>query len=130
MHINSSFKAYELLKSHIGMLQEEVWLLCLDSELKVLGIDMLFRGTVDCCLLHPRDLIRQLCLRNASSFILAHNHPSQNPLPSREDIAVTRKINKISKLLEIQFQDHIIITSKTYFSLADKRILVSGSVLK
>jgi DNA repair protein RadC len=125
MHIDSSFKAYQLLKSHIAMVQEEVWLLCLDSELKVLGVDMLFRGTVDSCVLHPRDLIRQLCIRNASSFILAHNHPSGNPSPSRQDLVVTRRINKISKLLEIHFQDHLIITNETYVSLADRKILVS-----
>lgn len=119
MIINSSYKAYTLLKRHINRHQEEVWILTLNSELKLIDINMLFRGTVDHCTLHPRDLIRLLCIKNASSFIMGHNHPSGNLKPSKQDLVVTNKIMKISKLLEVPINDHLILTTESYLSLAD-----------
>lgn len=121
--INSSSKAYSLLKKHINPNQEEVWLLSLNSELKLIELDMLFRGTAQFCPFHMRDLVRTLCLRNACSFILAHNHPSGNFLPSRQDLLVTRKIKKIAGLIEIQYHDHLVITHEGFSSLEKNNIL-------
>lgn len=119
IEICSSLSAYQVLQGTFNPYSEEVWVIALNSQLQVLGIEMIFRGTVDHCLLHPRDIFRFLVKINASSFILAHNHPSYDVLPSEEDLVLTRKIDKIGQLLEIPLNDHIIFSSRKYYSLAD-----------
>lgn len=120
--INSSSEAFNVLKSKFNPFSEEVWILSLDTHLCLLSSDMIFRGTVNSCLVHPRDIFRTLILNNACSFILAHNHPSRSVVPSEEDLIVTRKIRQISKIFEIKMNDHIIFTDQNYFSLADSGI--------
>jgi len=105
--IDCSKKAFSVLRSQVNPHQEEVWCLSLNSNLELIAKDMLFRGTVSECFLHPRDLIRNLCCRNASTFILAHNHPSGRLAPSLQDKKVTRKILKLSQLIEIPIRDHL-----------------------
>lgn len=104
-------------------MQEELWLITLNSNLNVIEHEMIFRGTATHCTFHPRDLVRSVCSRNASSFIIGHNHPSEVLTPSLNDKKVTRQINKISQLLEIKFQDHLILSKHEYFSFADNRLL-------
>ena len=66
-------------------------------------------------------VIFQIALKsNASSIILAHNHPSGNKLPSNQDIALTKKMKQIGGLLDLPVLDHIILTSETFYSLADE----------
>lgn len=125
MIIDSSRKAFEVLHKNINDQQEEVWVLTLDADLRLIEKEMLFRGTVNECTLHPRDIIRTLCARNASAFILAHNHPSGRTQPSREDKQVTQRIQKIANLLEIPLKDHLVLTKDNYYSFADKGQLVS-----
>lgn len=119
IEINSSAEAFQVLKSKFNPFSEEVWILSLDTHLGLLSIDMVFRGTANSCLIHPRDIFRSLILNNACSFVLAHNHPSKSVIPSEEDLIITRKIRQISKIFEIKMNDHIIFTDKIYFSMAD-----------
>lgn len=102
---------------------EEFWVIALNSNLEIIEKKLLFRGTVDRCLIHPRDLIRFLCSQNASAFIIAHNHPSGDPRPSKEDLAVTKKLVMLAMLIEIPMKDHLILSKKGYFSFADTGIL-------
>ena len=127
MIINCSRKAFQILQKNINSQQEEVWVLTLDNDLKLLELDLLFRGTVNECIIHPRDLIRTICARNASVFIVAHNHPSGKAKPSRQDRRVTQRILKISQLLEVPMRDHLIFSQNTYFSFADHGLLNRAS---
>ncbi|MDG0814746.1 JAB domain-containing protein [Bdellovibrio svalbardensis] len=117
--VNSSLHAFETLKQYFNPYAEEVWAVALNSHLQVLGREMIFRGTADQCLIHPRDIFRFLILSNASSFILAHNHPSKEVLPSDQDLILTRKIHNAGVLFQIPLQDHIIFSKEKYFSMAD-----------
>lgn len=119
MDVNSSQKAYEILRKHSQSPVEEFWIMALNSQLKLISHAMLFRGTVNACLIHPRDIIRYVCSENASSFIIAHNHPGGDPKPSREDKAITRRLFKISQMIEIPLQDHVILGDDCYYSFAD-----------
>jgi DNA repair protein RadC len=123
MIVNKSEKAFELLRGKINLFQEEVWTISLSADLELLYMDMVFRGTVDQCAVHPRDLIRIVCGRNAAAFILAHNHPSGRTQPSLEDKKVTRKIMQIANLLEIPMKDHLIVAAGSYYSFADEGLL-------
>lgn len=123
MKLDSSLKGYAFFSRWMDEDVEEVWVAALDSQLQIIDKKLIFRGTVNSCLFHPREIIRFLCLQNASSFVMAHNHPSGNPKPSNPDIKMTKKIFELSKLLEIPIQDHLIIAGEKYFSFADSGAL-------
>lgn len=97
---------------------EEFWALALSPNKSVIESKMIFRGTVDACLVHPRDIFRFACVSNASSIIVAHNHPSGDAKPSTEDILVTRQLVRAARLLEIPLLDHLILTKTDCSSMA------------
>jgi DNA repair protein RadC len=117
--LNSSLATFENLKHHYNPFAEEVWVLALNAQLKIMQKEMIFRGTVDHCLIHPRDIFRFLIQANASSFIMAHNHPSEDVLPSDSDLIITRKFFRMAQLFEMPLLDHVIFTNEKYFSMAD-----------
>lgn len=123
MKLDSSLKSYTLFSKWMGVDVEEVWVAALNSQLSIIEKKLIFKGTVDSCLFHPREIIRFLCLYNASSFVVAHNHPGGNPKPSSSDIKLTKKIFELSKLIEIPLNDHLIIAGPKYFSFADSGAL-------
>jgi DNA repair protein RadC len=96
---------------------EEFWALALGPKKNLLQSKMIFRGTVDACLVHPRDIFRFACRENASSILVAHNHPSGDPLPSVEDLRFTRQLIRASEILEIPLIDHVIITHQGFSSM-------------
>ena len=93
--------------------------MALNSSKKPIAIRCLFRGTVDQCMVHPRDIFRFSLLTNASSLLLAHNHPSGDPKPSQLDIEFTRQMIKASRFMEIPVIDHIVLGESSYWSFAD-----------
>ena len=121
MQISSSHRAYQVLKKHMIQDVEELWCLALGPSLKLLDLKMVFRGTVDSCTVHPRDIFRFACLANASQLIVAHNHPSGDAAPSQEDLLFTRKIIHVGRAIEIPILDHMILTKKEYLSLAESK---------
>lgn len=108
--------------------QEELWILALCPGKKILGVELLFRGTADSCQAHPRDIFRYLCLANASSFIVAHNHPSQDPEPSEHDWQFTQRVSVAASIFGISLIDHIVVTESRYRSLATIRPHLFGGV--
>ena len=120
--IENSRRAYEIFRSHLTADVEEIWALALNSGKMPIRLKRIFRGTVDACLAHPRDIFRFACVSNSSNLIIAHNHPSHDPMPSPEDIAFTRKLITGGFILEIPVLDHLIIAGNRYLSLADQRL--------
>lgn len=119
MFINSSRKAFEMIRRDFKHDVEEVWLLILSVDLKLLHKELVFRGTLNACLVHPREIFRQLLAKNAYTFILAHNHPSGDVRPSKADLEFTRRLFRAGELLQIPLSDHVIVTPSDYFSFAD-----------
>jgi DNA repair protein RadC len=97
---------------------EEVWTLALGPQKNLIRSKMIFRGTVDACLVHPRDIFRFACAENASSVLIAHNHPSGDPLPSERDLIFTRQLIRAGKIMEIPVIDHLIVTRSNFSSFA------------
>jgi DNA repair protein RadC len=97
---------------------EEFWTLALGPRKNLLKRKMMFRGTVDLCLVHPRDIFRFACNENASSILVAHNHPSGDAAPSPEDLRFTRQLVSASRLMEIPLVDHLIVTPRGFISLS------------
>ncbi|PIS10707.1 MAG: DNA repair protein [Bdellovibrio sp. CG10_big_fil_rev_8_21_14_0_10_47_8] len=123
MKVTSSRHAYSIFKKHLTREVEEFWVMALNSQLEIIQMEMLFRGTVHSCPFHPRDLIRFLCLSNCSGFVIAHNHPSGNSRPSKEDRFITKKIHALAQLVDIKMNDHLILGKDCYFSFADALLL-------
>jgi DNA repair protein RadC len=110
--------AYLTLKDLIASDVEELWALALGPTKTLLRSKMIFRGTVDACLVHPRDIFRFACLENASSLIVAHNHPSGDARPSEQDMIFTNQLIEAARILEIPVLDHLIVTRKGFSSFA------------
>ena len=123
MEIRTSQSAYQVLKKYVTNDVEEFWVMALNSTKQMIKIQMIFRGTVDFCFIHPRDVFRFAILQNASSILLAHNHPSGEVLPSKQDIIITQDLILIGKLLQIPIVDHIILCKSGYKSLFDENLV-------
>lgn len=117
VEITSAEKAFETLRDKVSVDVEEFWALALGPKKTLLASRMIFRGTVDSCLVHPRDIFRFACLENASSLLVAHNHPSGDLAPSQEDLRFTRQLLKAADVMEIPIVDHVILTRTGYASL-------------
>lgn len=103
--------------------REEFVILSLNRANKVPGHSKISSGGTAGTVADPK-IIFQIALKsNASSIILAHNHPTGNKKPSEADINLTDKIKKVGILLELQIIDHIIITLESSFSFADEGFL-------
>jgi len=116
----SSRAAFEHIRNHFNPSAEEVWVLGLNSQMELIFEVMVFRGSLTSCPFHPRDIFRYLITQNACAFILAHNHPSGNLLPSSADVKITKRLHSLAKMMEIPMLDHIIFSSVDYFSFLEK----------
>lgn len=97
--------------------------LLLNNANKVLGIKRISTGGVNSCLADPKIIFQAAIAANASSIILAHNHPSGNLKPSQADLQLTTKIKEAGRLLDITCLDHLIITDEGYYSFADEGLM-------
>jgi len=122
MNLTNGKSVADFLRPRMSVTQEEVWVLCLSSNCKLIHSEMLFRGTLSHTVIHPREILRTLVNHKTYTFVLVHNHPSEVALPSEEDILFTTKIKKLGKLLEIPLADHVIVTTESYFSFRESRL--------
>lgn len=121
--VNSSKDADNVLRSVWSdqlEYREEFAILCLNRANKVLGYSFISSGGTTGTVADTKVIFQIALKSNASSIILAHNHPSGNKEPSDTDISLTKKIKEAGTVLDIPVLDHIIITSETYYSLADE----------
>ena len=93
----------------LAMDQEVFVVATLDTKNKITAIQIVTMGTLDASLVHPREAFRLAVFHNASSVIVAHNHPSGDPTPSREDFQVTNRLTDAGKVLGIDVLDHIVV---------------------
>ncbi len=94
----------------------------LDVKNRILCIDRVSTGTMTGSLVHPREVFKTALLSSAASVLLVHNHPSGDPTPSRDDIAITEKLKGAGELMGIAVLDHVII-GDGYVSLKEKGYL-------
>jgi DNA repair protein RadC len=103
--------------------QEVFHVLALDSSNAVTANIELSRGTLNASLVHPREVFKAAIDYRAAAIIVVHNHPSGNPEPSPEDLAITRQLADAGKLLGIPVHDHVIVAASAWTSLAERGIL-------
>jgi DNA repair protein RadC len=108
--------------------QEVILVFCLDANSVATAVHEAFRGTVDRCLVHAREVFRAAIVYGASRIVLAHNHPCGDASPSVADATVTSAIWEAGEILGIRLVDHVIVTpaGDWYSFLADGRLLPTG----
>ena len=106
-----------------GMTNEAFMVIYMNVKNEVIDYSILHEGTVDNVAVYPRRIIESALSRHASGVILVHNHPSGNPMPSREDKALTRDIADAAITLDIRVLDHIIVGKDGYFSFLEHDLL-------
>jgi len=121
--VSSSQEAYELLAPNLSdKNKEEFWVILMKKN-TVTGVEQLHQGGLDSAVVDIRLLMKRLLEKNATGFIIAHNHPSGNLTASRSDKDLTKKIKEAAQLMNLQLLDHLIIAGMKYFSFADEGIL-------
>jgi DNA repair protein RadC len=100
--------------------RERLVALLLDTKNQVLREEVISIGSLNANIVHPREVFKAALIESCASVILSHNHPSGDPTPSREDIAVTEKLIEGGKLLGIDVLDHVVIGEGRYVSLKDE----------
>ena len=103
--------------------KEKFILVCLNSANKIIKHEVISVGNLNSSVVHPREIFKAAIENNSASVILIHNHPSGNPEPSNEDIAITKKIVEAGRILDIPVFDHLIIAGNLFTSFVDKRII-------
>ena len=101
--------------------QELFYCLYLDSQSKLIERKLLFMGTVNQSIVHPREIFKEAYLTSASGIICMHNHPSGNITPSEEDVFLTKSLVEIGKIQGINIVDHLIIGKDNYYSFYDNQ---------
>ena len=106
-----------------GRKQEELKVLLCDTKNQVERIETVFVGTLNCSVIHPREIFKSAIRHSAASIILSHNHPSGDPQPSREDLRVSKQIVQVGELVQIPVLDHIIVGEEEFFSMKAEGLL-------
>ena len=103
--------------------KEHFCILLLNTKNRVIGWHVISIGSLTASVVHPREAFAPAIVHHAASIILVHNHPSGDPSPSREDIAVTQRLVKAGKIVDISPIDHIIIGGSNFVSMKEKGLL-------
>ncbi len=119
--ISSPRDAVSLIKEFLDELdREEFLVITLDSKHQPTSINICAIGTINNCLVHPREVFKTAILSNSSSIMVAHNHPSGFSEPSHEDRQITKRLEDAGDILGIKLLDHIVVAGDEYFSFQEQ----------
>jgi len=121
MQVSSPADAANLLMNEMADLEvEHLRVIVLGARNQVLEVPTIYVGSVNSALVRVGEVFRPAVKRNALSIIVVHNHPSGDPLPSPEDVVLTRQMVKAGKALDIELLDHVVIGRGRYISLRER----------
>jgi len=121
---NSSASVFSAFAPRFKNMKKEIFLcLMLDAKNRLISAEQISEGTLTNSLIHPREAFKSAIKESAASVIFIHNHPSGDPAPSRDDIAVTERLRNTGDIVGIPALDHIIIGDGSYVSLKEKGLL-------
>jgi DNA repair protein RadC len=121
--IDCSKVVYGLFRDLADLPHETFWILLLKKNNTVMAKKKISEGGVDGTVVDVKIVLKHALEMLSSGIVLIHNHPSGNPSPSHQDIAITKKIKEASKHMDILLCDHVIIGQGCYFSFADEEML-------
>lgn len=106
-----------------NLMQENVYLICLNSNQDITGVFLVNKGTSDTSLVGKREIFIALLLTGSSRFIVAHNHPNNSLNVSTDDINITNQLKLIATILDVEFIDHVIITKNSFTSMKNNNLM-------
>ena len=112
-----------MMKVCEDLCEERVFVICLSTKNRINAIAEVSIGTLGASMMCPREVFRPAILANAASIILCHNHPSGDPTPSPEDIALTKKLVEAGRVMDITVLDHVVVGEGSYVSLKERGAL-------
>lgn len=119
--VRSPADAFNLMGPKMSLLeQEELYVLLLDTKNRVQDAEQVYKGSLDTTQIRVGELFRKAIRTNCKSLIVVHNHPSGDPTPSPEDVAVTKTIVEAGRLLDVEVLDHLVIGGQRYVSLKER----------
>lgn len=117
--IVTALNSKDLFRQKLALREQEVFAaLFLDNKHRVIAYEELFFGTIDSASVHPRIIAQRALQLNAAAVIVAHNHPSGEPQPSRADETITRRLKEALALVDVRLLDHLIVGDRC-LSLAE-----------
>jgi DNA repair protein RadC len=108
-----------LLPSYGARQVEQFGIVLLDTKHRVLKTAVLSVGTLDASLVHPREVFREAAGGGAAAIVLFHNHPSGDPTPSGDDVALTARLVEAGRLMGIEVVDHLVLADARYCSFKE-----------
>ncbi len=119
--VRSPADAANLLMGEMSVLeQEHLRVVLLDTRNRVIAITQVYVGSLNTSVVRVSELFREAVRRNAAAVIIVHNHPSGDPAPSPEDVALTRNVISAGQLLDIEVLDHLVIGQQRFVSLKER----------
>ena len=109
-----------LLPEMAALLHEQVRVILLDTRNRVIDVVMIYQGSLNTAVVRIGEIFRPAIIQSAAAIIMAHNHPSNDPSPSPQDISITRSISAIGEKIDIPLLDHVIVTANGFVSLKER----------
>ena len=122
-YVDPNYIYYDNKYLFYGLKQEYFYVFYLDTKKNLIERKVLFMGTIDRSLVHPREIFKSAYLLSASSFICMHNHPTGDVIPSKADIDLTNTLMEIGRLGGVDMLDHIIVSDTGYFSFYENNLM-------
>ena len=120
----SSRDAFDHFHERLCDYRKEVFLaLLLDTKNRLIREVQISEGSLTASIVHPREVFAPVLKESAAAILFVHNHPSGDPTPSQEDIAITRRLKEVGELMGVRILDHVIIGKGEYLSFADRGML-------
>jgi len=119
----SANQIYELFADLRYETKEHFIALHLDGKNRIVCFDRVSVGSLNQSVVHPREVFKSAILSSAAAIILLHNHPSGDPTPSQEDMAITKRLSEVGDLIGIRILDHVIVGDGKYLSFAERGML-------
>ncbi|HEY3368163.1 MAG TPA: DNA repair protein RadC [Symbiobacteriaceae bacterium] len=115
---------FEYLAPRMSSLDHEQFMvILLNAKNHVIDVECVSVGTLTASLVHPREIFKSAIRRSAHAIIVAHNHPSGDPTPSREDREVTQRLVQAGRLIGIEVLDHLVVGDGRYISFRERKLL-------
>ncbi|MGR3220795.1 MAG: JAB domain-containing protein [Candidatus Anammoxibacter sp.] len=121
--IRHSQQIYKLFEDMWKECVEKFYVLHMDNKHVIQAVQLVSMGHLTASVVHPREVYKAALVAGSAAVAFVHNHPAGEPKPSDEDIAITRRLQKVGDLVGIEVLDHVIVGDSKYFSLKDKGLL-------
>ena len=110
------FRSIQKAEHEMDKKKEKFWVVGLDVRKRIVYVELVAMGTLTACLVQVREVYRFAIVRAVAEILVIHSHPSGDPEPSDDDLAITKRLSEAGKILGIELLDHIIVTNGSAFT--------------